>query len=233
MALPLLVTPEFTTAIPSTGKEIRYRPFLVKEEKILLMAMEGKDQKEISNAVMKLLENCIVSKDVQVTKLTTFDIEYLFLKLRGKSVGEVVELNLGHMNNNKCEEKTPIQLNLDEIKVTGKISDGKIMITKDVGVKMRYPSLKDIIGTDLEDDESGYNLVQKCVEYVFDKDEVYSDFSEKEMKDWIESLGQEQFKKMADFLQKMPKLSHKVKWKCKACGEEESLTLEGLQSFFI
>lgn len=232
MALPLLVTPEFSTKIPSTGKEIRYRPFLVKEEKILLMAMEGKDQKEISTAVMRLLENCIVSKDVQVSKLTTFDVEYLFLKLRGKSVGEVIELNLGH-SNNKCEEKTPIQVNLDDIKVVGKISDGKIMLTEEVGVKMRYPSLKDVVNTNLNEDESGYELIQKCVEYVFDKENVYSDFTEKEMKEWIEGLGQAQFKKITEFLQGMPKLSHTVGWKCKACGEKESLTLEGLQSFFI
>ena len=126
MGLPSLATPKFNTTIPSTGQEIEYRPFLVKEEKVLLMALEGGDQKEISKATQNIIKSCVLS-DINIDKLATFDIEYLFLKLRGKSVGELVELQLGH-SDSECDHKTEIQINLDEIEVVGDISDGKIMI---------------------------------------------------------------------------------------------------------
>jgi hypothetical protein len=148
MALPSLSTPEFVTKIPSTGEEIKYRPFLVKEEKILLMALEGKDQVEITDAVMRLLENCIITK-IDIKKLATFDVEYLFLKLRGKSVGENIEIRAMHQTGD-CKETTNVSINLDKIEISGEKTDGKIMLTDDVGVKLKYPGMRDIIGIDLE-----------------------------------------------------------------------------------
>jgi hypothetical protein len=230
MALPLLSVPEFFATIPSTGEEIKYRPFLVKEEKILLMALEGRDQKEISESIVKLLEGCILTK-IDIKKLATFDIEYLFLKLRGKSVGEVIEIKAMH-ENSACKEITPVVVNLDDIQVKGEMSEGKIMLTDKVGVKMRYPGMKDVINVNTEDKSSMFNLVSKCVEYIFDENQIYNEFTEKEIVEWIEKLNQSQFKKISEFFENIPKLSHEIKWKCKACGKDDKILLEGLQSFF-
>ena len=231
MALPNIVTPEFITQIPSTGQEINYRPFLVKEEKILLMALEGQDSKEIQNAVLKILSNCI-STDIDVNKLSVFDIEYLFLQLRGKSVGEVIELKVGHEQAD-CNYKTDVKLKIDDIKVVGEKLDPKIMLTDDVGVVLRYPNLNDFTKSMIsEDSESLFNVINSCIEYVFDTDEVYNDFSPKEISEWVNSLNQTQFQKIVDFFQSSPKLEHDVTWTCEKCGETETIKLEGLQSFF-
>lgn len=231
MALPSISTPEFKTHIPSTGKEITYRPFLVKEEKVLLMAMEGKDQTEITNSIVKLLSNCIISEEIKVQELATFDIEYLFLKLRGKSVGEVIELKISHPEGD-CMHKTDIKINLDDINVTGDISDGKIMLTDDVGVKLKYPTISTTIGVDTENADSLFNLVIDCIEFIYDKEEVYTDFTRDELNAWVDTLNQAQFKKITEFFQSMPSLKHEIKWKCEKCGKEDKMVLEGLQSFF-
>ena len=144
MSLPQLVSPEFTMEIPSTKQKIKFRPFLVKEEKILLMAMESGDQNDVSRTVEQILGNCIID-DIDISKLATFDIEYLFLQLRGKSVGEVIELQLRHTKkDSECKHITQFNLNLDDIKVKGDISDGKIMLDDKIGVKVNYPTYKTI-----------------------------------------------------------------------------------------
>ena len=231
MGLPSIATPQFSTKIPSTGQEIEYRPFLVKEEKILLMALEGGDQKEIARATQNIIESCVIT-DIDVNKLATFDVEHLFLKLRGKSVGELVELKIGH-SDGECEHKTEVQINLDDIEVTGDISDGKIMLDDDIGVKMRYPGIADVSQLDEQNIEAMFDVINNCIEYVYDKDNVYNDFSKKEIKDWTETLSQKQFEKITEFFQNIPKLSYKVEWTCSKCGEKDSITLEGLQSFFM
>lgn len=231
MALPSIATPEFITTIPSTGQEIRYRPFLVKEEKILLMALEGKDQKEITNAIVRLLDSCILD-EVDVSKLATFDIEYLFIQLRGKSVGEVVELTLSHTES-ECKHRTKYNINLDEIKVQGDIKDGKVMITDEIGVKMRYPTIIGASGVSVDNTNGVFELIAGCIEFIFDSENVYSDFTPKEMDEWLGHLSQSQFKKISDFFEGMPSLKYNLKWKCESCGEEDEILLEGLQSFFI
>lgn len=231
MALPSISTPEFKTKIPSTGEEITYRPFLVKEEKILLMALEGQDANEIQNAVLNILSNCILTP-VEVERLAVFDVEYLFLQLRGKSVGEVIELKVGHTNS-ECLHKTDVSLIIDDIKVVGEVSEPKIMLTEEVGVVMRYPNISDLTrATGKDDAETLFKLINRCVDYVFDAENVYNDFSESEIENWINSLNQTQFQKIVEFFQSSPKLEHEVKWKCEKCGEEDSVKLEGLQSFF-
>jgi len=230
MALPSLATPEFITTIPSTGAEIRYRPFLVKEEKILLMALEGEDTKEINSAISRILKNCIID-DIDVRKLSTFDVEYLFLRLRGKSVGEKVELKIGHQTG-ACPHKTDVEIDLDAVVLNGDISDGKILMSGDVGVKLRYPGLADIQEGD--DAASGmFNMITSCIEYIYDAEEVYTDFTPNELETWIEGLSAQQFKHISDFFEGMPKLSHDITWKCSECGEKDSIKLEGLDSFFI
>jgi hypothetical protein len=231
MALPSIATPEFITTIPSTGQEIRYRPFLVKEEKVLLMALEGKDQKEITNAIVRLLNSCVLD-EVDVGKLATFDIEYLFLQLRGKSVGEVVELTLSHTDS-ECKHRTKYNVNLDDIKVRGDIKDGKVMITDTIGVKMKYPTIIGATKINSEKSSGIFELITSCIEYIFDEENVYADFTPKEIDDWLGQLNQNQFKKIAEFFEGMPTLRYDLKWKCEKCGEEDEIALEGLQSFFI
>jgi predicted ATPase len=233
MSLPSLSVPEFQTKVPSTGEIIKYRPFLVKEEKILLMAMEGRDVNEITNAVLNLLENCILS-DIDVGSLATFDIEYLFLKLRGKSVGETIEVKVSHEDKSECQSRTDITISLEDIQVVGDIADGKIMLTDDIGVKLTYPTFSTLRSANdmMTDQETAFDIMVSCIEFVFDNDNVYSDFTQQELKDWVEGLNQTQFKQITDFFDGIPKLSHEVEWKCKDCGQTETVKLEGLQSFF-
>jgi hypothetical protein len=232
MALPSISTPEFKTKIPSTGQEISYRPFLVKEEKILLMALEGKDQGEITRSIINLLNSCILD-DIDVNSLATFDVEFLFLKLRGKSVGEVIELSMGHTEEGECNHRTKVSVNIDSIQVIGELSDGKIMITDTVGVKLKYPTIALSQIKNLDSTEGMFTLIGKSIEYIFDDTEVYSDFTPKEINEWLDTLNQAQFQKITEFFQDMPKLQHKIEWECEKCGEADSMTLEGLQSFFI
>lgn len=230
MALPIMKVPEFSTKLPSTGKQIKYRPFLVKEEKILLMALEGKDKTEITGAIINLLKSCILTSGVNVEKLPTFDIEYLFLKIRSKSVGESVELNLAH-STGECKVRTLVEINLDQIEVDKKPQDGKVMLTDTVGVMLRYPSIADAEDVQ-EGSDYALRLIRKCVEYVFDENAVYNEFTDEELDAWIGGLNKEQMLKIAEFFNGMPKLSHTAKWKCASCGKEDSVRIEGLQNFF-
>lgn len=231
MALPSISTPEFTTKIPSNGKLISYRPFLVKEEKILLMAMEGKDDKEIENAITQLLTNCILTEGVDVSKLATFDIEYLFLKLRAKSIGETIEVKVGHTEGD-CDHKTDVSIKIDDIEVVGGTTNTKIPITDEIGVVMKYPTIKDVTGIDFGNAQSMMDMIVSCVDYVYDSESVYKDFTRDEMREWIDGLEQSQFAKMGEFLAAIPKLSYTIDWTCKKCKKKDSVTIEGLQSFF-
>jgi|TARA_B110000908_G_scaffold160625_1_gene204033 hypothetical protein len=231
MALPSLTAPEFFTKIPSTGKEIKYRPFLVKEEKILLMALEGNDQNEITNAIITILGNCL-EEGVDVSKLATFDVEYLFLKLRGKSVGEVIELRMSHSQGD-CKHRTDVGVNIDDINVTEGRPEDKIQLNDEIGIKLRYAGVNDLKGMDPESSEDLFALITGCIEFIYDNENVYSDFTKKEMADWLEQLSSEQFKKVTDFFEAAPKLTHEVNWTCAECGTEDTMKLEGLTSFFM
>jgi len=235
MALPKIATPTFRTTIPSTGQEIEYRPFLVKEEKMLLMALEGQDGKEMTVATKKILDACIMTPDVDIDKLATFDVEYLFLQLRGKSISEVIELRVGHTDSVEgCDHKTDININIDDIKVEDVRKDNKIMITDQIGVVVRYPSMKDVLllSTNADDKEVAFNVISSCIDMVFDAENVYDDFSHEEMKAWLDGLNQKQFEKVSSFFDKIPKLKYDVKWTCKKCKKQDHFVLEGLQSFF-
>lgn len=236
MAIPLIVTPEFVTEIPSTKQQIKFRPFLVKEEKILFMALEGGDPVEINNAVKKVLTNCILDEELDLNTLATFDIEYLFLQLRGKSVGEVIELNLKHPSDSECRHVTEVAVSIDSIKVQfpEDISD-TVMINETVGIKLKYPSLQsvNIIGSEQNGIESIINLIADHVQYVFDQDNVYDDFTKQDVVDFLETLNSTQFKNVTGFFTDIPELRHDINWTCPSCGKEESVTIKGLQSFFI
>jgi hypothetical protein len=237
MALPKLVTPEFETMIPSTKKKIKFRPFLVKEEKILYMALEGEDEKGIEGAILSVLENCILTPDVDLTKLASYDVEYLFLKLRSKSVGEVVELNLQHGSDVDCNHVTKYNLSLEDVNVTfNDKHDYTLKIDEKYGVKMKDPSLVDIGDSDniqKEDYDVILDLICNCVVCVYDEENVYDDFTKDEMKEFLTNLTQVQFLEIQKFFETMPKLLTTLEWTCQECGKDESVVLEGLKSFFM
>ena len=237
MAIPLIKTPEFKTTIPSTGKEIFFRPFLVKEEKVLFMAKQGEDNEEIINAIKKVLADCILTDDVDVQSLALFDIEYLFLQLRSKAVGEVIDLNLKHRKETDCTHVTEYSLKIDDIKV--QFPEGysnKVMVNDDIGVQLKYPnidSMKDFENMDFEDYKTLIELMAKHVDFVYDQNDVYDQFTHQEVVDFIENLSKPMFDKLAGFFTNMPKLTHKITWKCPSCNEEETILVGGLNNFFL
>jgi len=237
MALPLLNTPEFETSIPSSNQRIKFRPFLVKEEKILFMALQGGDTREMTNAVENIIGACVLSEDFDVSSLSMYDVEYLFLKLRGKSVGESIELKLRHTAaDSECKHATQIAIDIDDIKVQFPEGyDNKIQLTDSVGIKLNHPGIKH--SAMFESEEMDFNTVLKlisdCVDCIYDNDNVYDSFTQEEIVQFIEGLNQQQFTKVQNFFTDMPKLSHTITWKCPKCGEEDSITVEGLSSFFM
>ena len=235
MALPLLNAPEFFTNVPSTKQEIKFRPFLVKEEKILFMALQGNSPQEMNRAVESILTACVLTENFNVKDLALYDIEYLFLKLRGKSVGEVVELRVKH-NNSECPHATDVSINLDDINVSfpDDYTD-KIELTDEIGIQLRHPGVnqsKALTDNTEMDFESLLSLIADCVVCIYDSNNVFDTFTKKEVVEFLENLSQRQFEKIQSFFTNIPKLSHKIEWKCPKCEEHDSVTVEGLASFF-
>ena len=248
MGLPTIAVPEYILTIPSTGKEVKYRPFLVKEEKILLLAMESEKTEEIITATKTIIENCVYG-DINVDEMPTFDIEYIFLKLRAKSKGEVLELKYKCP---KCELEIPIAINIDDIKVVqqDKEHTKDIKINEDLGIMMKYPnlSLQTKIAQAPDDKpeiEGLFDTMTACIDYIYDKETTYpsKDHTDQEMTTFLESLTDDQFQKLAKFFETSPTLKHDVELHCKnkvkgkgkekkECGYKEKITLEGLNSFF-
>ena len=238
MPLPKINTPTFDLTLPSTGKKIKYRPFLVKEEKILIMALETEDISQITNAIVEILNDCILTKGVSVSKLATFDIEYLFLNVRAKSVGETVEVNVVCPDDNKTSVQ--MEINLDSIKVQKTRGHKNIIKLDDqYSMKLKYPSLNQFIDSNFESDEESdvdksMNMITSCIEMVYDKEESWSasDSTQQELEEFIEQLNSKQFKSIEKFFETMPKLSHKVKVTNPTTEVESDVVLEGLASFF-
>ncbi len=247
MGLPTIAVPEYTLTIPSTGKEVKYRPFLVKEEKILLLAMESEKTEEIIDATKKIIENCVYG-DVDVNEMPTFDIEYIFLQLRAKAKGEILDLKYKCP---KCELEIPIGINIDDIEVRETKEHTKdIKLTEELGVMMKYPNLSlqtKIAQTsnNKPEIEGLFKTIVACIDYIYDKETTYpsKDHTEKEMNDFLESLTDTQFQKLSKFFETSPALRHDVNLHCKnkvkgkgkekkECGYKEKITLEGLNSFF-
>ena len=243
MALPTIAVPEYTLILPSTGKELKYRPFLVKEEKILLIAMESEEEKDIINAIKNIINNCVFSK-LNVDDMPMFDLEYIFLQLRGKSKGEKIDLKYECP---KCNKNIPVSINIDDIKVIkNKDNNLKIKFNDNLGVKMKYPSLQ--LQNDLssmKEEKSGetetiFRSIVKSIDYIYDNENTYpaKDHTEKELSDFIESLTDNYFQKMSKFFETVPVLKHEFEIKCsskkkdKSCGYKEKKTLEGLNNFF-
>ena len=238
MALPKISTPTYELEIPSLKKKIRYRPFLVKEEKILIIAMESEDNKQIANAVKNVIANCILSKGIKIDDLATFDIEYLFLNIRGKSVGESVEVLITCPDDNKTQ--VPAAINLDEIEVqTNEKHSRDIKLDDNLILRMKYPSLTEFIKNNFSTGnmmtvEDTFDLIVSCIEQVYSEEESWSasDCSKKELVEFLDQLTSNQFKEIEKFFDTMPKLSHIIKVKNPNTGIESDVVLEGLSSFF-
>jgi len=238
MPLPQISTPTYELVIPSSKKKIKYRPFLVKEEKVLILAMEGEDPKAIANAVKDVIGSCILSKGIRVEKLSTFDIEYIFLNIRGKSVGEDIEIMVTCPDDEKTQ--VPTVIHLDEIKVhIDKEHSPDIKLDDTYTMRMKYPSLNEFVKTNLSSGgdlaiDDTFDLIASCVDQVYSEEESWagSDCTKKELSDFVGSLNSKQFKDVEKFFDTMPKLSHKVKVKNPNTDVESEIVLEGLQSFF-
>jgi len=238
MPLPKISTPTYELELPSTGQTIKYRPFLVREEKLLVLALETEDIKQITNAIKTVIKNCIETKGIKVESLPTFDIEYLFLNIRGKSVGEQVEVNI--ICPDDAETSVPVKINIDEIKVqTTKNHTNKIKIDDEIMMEMKYPSLDQFIKNNFDFNsnnamEQSFDLISSCIDKIYTEDEVWTseDVTKKELSEFLEQMNSSQFKEIENFFETMPKLSHKIKVKNPNTKIDSEVVLEGLSSFF-
>ena len=237
MPLPKISTPTYELVLPSSGKKIKYRPFLVREEKVLIVAMESEDETQIATAVKDVIKNCIITRGVKVDDFATFDIEYVFLNIRGKSVGEDVEVLVTCPDDG--ETQVPTVISLDDIKVlTNKEHKKDIVLDDELTLRMKYPSMGEFVKTNFSGEEitveGTFDLIASCVEQVFNEEESWSasDCTKKEMTEFLEQLSSKQFKEIEKFFETMPKLSHTVKVKNPNTDVDNEILLEGLNAFF-
>jgi len=236
MALPKIGYPTYELELPSTGKTVKYRPFLVKEEKVLLMALESNDEKQVITAVKDLIKNCVISR-IKVDQLPSFDLEYLFLKIRGASIGEIIALTVTCLDDNETTVETEININDVEVfKPEG--HDKKIMFEDGMGIVMKYPSMQQFIEREfLQKDmktEEVYGFIADSIDQIFTEEEVFdsSTTTKKEFRTFVDGLTTKQFEKIQQFYTTCPKLSHKFVVINPKTGKESEYTIEGLQSFF-
>ena len=238
MPLPKIATPTYELELPSTGATIKYRPFLVKEEKVLVIALESEDNKQITNAIKAVLKSCILSKGIKVEDLPTFDIEYLFLNIRGKSVGEDLEVNIICPDDEVTQ--VPVTIALDEIEVQrDENHTNKIKVDDSIMMEMKYPSLEQFIKNNFDFNDKNamdqsFELIATCIDKIYTEDEVWAtaDCTKKEMKDFLEQMNSNQFKEIESFFDTMPKLSHTISVTNPKTKVKSDVVLEGLASFF-
>lgn len=242
MPLPKIVTPTYELTLPSNKKQIKYRPFLVKEEKVLILAMESSDSEQITNAVKNVLKDCVLTRGIKIDNLPSFDIEYLFLNIRAKSVGESVELTITCPDDG--ETQVDVVVNIDEIEVI--IPEGhesEVKVDDSITVKMKYPSLQEFIDNNFdfskpngseETIDKSFEVVASCIDIVYTRDDSWSsgDVTKKEIIEWLQTMDSNQFKGIENFFETIPKLSHTLTIKNPKTEVESEVVLEGLSSFF-
>ena len=240
MALPKLASLKFKAALPSDGRQITYRPFLVKEEKTLLVAMESEDTDMMIRSLTEIVNSCVDDDEFDVSQAPFFDSEYLFLQMRAKSIGEVSTLQYSHTDHLNysgefCEHVSEIKVDLNEI-VAEKAENHihEIQITDQLKVKMRYPTLTELTKFDFESEENQdeFLFVATCLEYVFDENEVYEADTLDEKVKFIESMNSQQLSKLTEFFDTMPRIRKEITYKCGGCQQEDTVKLEGLSDFF-
>ena len=238
MPLPKIAAPTYELELPSTEETIQYRPFLVKEEKLLVIALESEDTKQITTAIKTVIKNCILTRGIKVENLPTFDIEYLFLNIRGKSVGEELDVNIICPDDGETE--VSVNINLEDIEVQKNDDHEKrIKVDDSIMIEMKYPSLDQFIKNNFDFNkrnamDQSFELIASCIDTIFTEDEAWStaDCSKKEVTEFLESMNSSQFKGIEKFFETMPKLSHKVKVRNPKTKVESEVVLEGLASFF-
>ena len=240
MPLPTITTPTYELNLPSTGKKIKYRPFLVKEEKILILALETRDQNQITNAVKDVLKKCVITRGIKIDDLPTFDIEYLFLNIRAKSIGEDINMIVTCPDDRKTE--VDVTVYVDEIKVIKSKEHVKdITLDKDMTLRMKYPSLNQFIETNFDTKEESqttvdktFQLIADCMDTVYTKEDAWDskDYSPNERLEFIEQLSSKQFKQVEKFFATMPKLSHTIEVTNPNTKKKSKIVLEGLADFF-
>ena len=238
MPLPKIATPSYELELPSSGKTIKYRPFLVKEEKVLVIAMESEDTKQITNAIKAVLKSCVQTKGIKIEALPTFDIEYLFLNIRGKSVGEELEVNI--ICPDDGETSVPVMIALEDIQVE-KLDDHSPQIKLDskLMMEMKYPSLDEFIKNNFDFNEENqmdqsFQLIASCIDKIYSDEEVWAtaDCTKKEVNEFLESMNSSQFKLIEKFFETMPKLQHTITVTNPNTKVKSDVVLEGLASFF-
>ena len=238
MPLPKIATPTYELELPSTGESIQFRPFLVKEEKVLVLALESEDTKQITTAIKAVIKSCVQTKGIKVETLPTFDIEFLFLNIRGKSVGEKIEVNIICPDDETTE--VPVSIDLDEIRVQKNDEHTRqIKIDDTLMMEMKYPSLDQFIKNNFDFEnknamDQSFDLIATCIDKIFTEDEVWAveDCSKKEIIEFLEQMNSSQFKEIEKFFETMPKLSHTIKVKNPKTKKDNEVVIEGLAGFF-
>ena len=240
MPLPTIETPTYELKLHSSNKKVRYRPFLVKEEKVLIIALESKDQMGITNAVKEVLKKCILTKGIDVDSLPTFDIEYLFLNIRAKSIGEDIKLTVTCPDDG--ETKVPVTIYVDEIKVAKPKGHTKdVKLDDKMTLRMKYPSLNQFIENNFNTEDESDTMVDKtfrvvadCMDIIYTGEDAWEakDYTPQERMDFVEQLNSSQYKKVENFFATMPKLSHTIEVVNPNTKEKGSVVLEGLADFF-
>ena len=239
MPLPKIATPTYELVLPSSGRKVKYRPFLVKEEKILIMALESEDSKQITSAIKTVIRDCILTRGIKVEKLATFDIEYLFLNVRAKSVGETVEVNVTCPDDGQTQ--VLVEIDIDSIKVQKDSNHSNIVKLDDtLSLQMNYPSLNQFIetnfdiGSEKSEVDQSLDVIMSCINQVYTEEEAWdaSECTKKELREFVEQMNSKQFKKLEEFFNTMPKLSHTLKVTNPNTDVENEVVLEGLASFF-
>ena len=240
MPLPKINTPTYELTLPSNGKKIKYRPFLVREEKILIMALETEDQKQITDAVIQILDACIMTRGLKIQTLATFDIEYIFLNVRSKSVGETINVNIICPDDEKTSVE--VQIDLESIKVKkDKNHSNIIKLDDNLSLKLKYPSMSQFIESNFESNNetnetigNTMQVITSCIDMIYNEEESWnaSESTPKELEEFIDQLNTKQFKTIEKFFDTMPKLSHKIKVKNPKTEVESTVILEGLAAFF-
>lgn len=234
MSLPKIAISKFMVTLPSNKKEIEFRPFLVKEEKVLLMAAEANDEASMIRAIRETINACV--EDIDVGKIPYFDVEYLFLNIRAKSVGETVKLKYRHTNgtnrkNEKCDASTDVEIDITKANITfDPTHSSKFMIDDRLGMQMKYPTINNLSTVQNAKDE--FAIMASCIDYVYDNTNVYPPDNKEESLQFIESMNSKQFANLIKFFETMPKLKHKIAYTCSGCGEAEEIILEGIADFF-
>lgn len=234
MGLPIQSAPTYKTVLPSDGREVKFRPFLVKEQKVLLLAKESENKKESLEAVKTMINN-VTFGEIDANELATIDLEWLFIKIRAVSVGETTTVKM-KCQEDDCSGTGDVSINFDEVEVKGELVDNTVMISDDVGVVLRLLRVQDTteIEENEDENESIFKLLNKSIDRIFDAESVYerTDISDEDVDEFIENLTIGQVEKLTDFFQSAPRLEHDVEFKCEVCNSQQTRKLQGLANFF-